>query len=710
MNNNNTLPNQINENNYQDASRNKDRILGSLALTKQGDSQQDRSDESLRKVNSFINRNGRLLNVFSRDASLKFVPSKNAETFSFDASNYSINVPTKWFENDDYTENELLFANYHERAHFIDMRKNPKAYIDNYSQMEQDAAKLSISYCKKHPGSDFESLKGCYYKELHTLYNCLDDIYVNKLVEQRVPFFQTKDGSNATVAIYEKSGFANADFRGQPPHTQFVFSLLRDAMLSKEKGKSIVDDDVEKELNSKIIGRDIRQTVHEKLEPTNGILVDPSDRYKLIRSGIQPIFIRLLEEYLDDNNGSLPKSNQDNSQTNGEQEPADNSQTNGEQESAGNTDSIDSDNNSTRDTENSDSAAEKYQRSIFGEGANDDIKKQVLEKFAEDDEVEKMSNEERIQYEKNKAIKKFDDKHGITEDERRIDTETKKKIEKPRNEMRSFWRRLVGKSVRYHRELVSGQRKGRINIDSVIDNYANMENASRQGEMRGLEIYDRYEMKREVVDQPEEIEITLLVDCSGSMSGEREEYARQAAALLMYSVKDFNDEIEASRRETHSNLRAFTQVIKFGSIYNEVKKFDKKKSILDMDADIIKSLAKIDSNSGSTDDATPLEAINNSITLDEINRIKNKKLKKIIFEITDGVSDDSAKTSQSINALAEKGITMVGFQIGNMSESERALFNDSWKNGNGIYLGEDVSSLPKELIEKLADSLNDIII
>ena len=68
MNNNNTLPNQINENNYQDASRNKDRKLGSLALTKQGDSQQDRSEESLRKVNSFINR---LRLIEKRDRNLK---------------------------------------------------------------------------------------------------------------------------------------------------------------------------------------------------------------------------------------------------------------------------------------------------------------------------------------------------------------------------------------------------------------------------------------------------------------------------------------------------------------------------------------------------------------------------------------------------------------------------------------------------------------
>lgn len=698
MNDNNTLSNQINENNYQNILRDENRKLGSLALTKQGDSQVDRSEESLRKVNSFIKRNGRLLSIFSRDASLKFVPSKNAETFSFNASDYSINVPIKWFENDNYTEDELLFANYHERAHFIDMRENPEAYLDNFSQMEQDADKLSASYCKKHPGSNPESLKSYYYKELHTLYNCLDDIYVNKLVKQRVPFFQNGDGTKAVISLYDKAGFTDADLRGQPPHTQFAFSLLRDAMLSEEKGKSIVDEDVEKALNTKIIGKDIRQSVHEQLEPSKGILVNPLDRYTFIRRGIQPIYIRLLEEYLDNNNANPPKPNPNKSQTSGEQEASnDDGETN-------------NNDNSTGDTEDSNNIAEKYGRSILGEGANDDIKKQVLDKFTEDDMVKKMSSEERAQYEKQKAIAKFDASHDITKEERRIDTETKNKIEKPRNEMRSFWKRLVGKSINYRRELVSGQRRGRPNINSVIRKYPDIEDASRQGNMRELEIYDRYEMKREVVDQPEEIEITLLVDCSGSMGGYREECARRAAALLMYSVKDFNDEIEATRRQTHSNLRVYTQVIKFGSTYDEIKKFDKKKSKDDTDASIIKSLAKIDSELGSTDDATPLEDINNSITANDINRIKSKKLKKIIFEITDGISDDSVRTAQNIHALTEKGVTMVGFQIGDTSERDRATFDEIWKGDNGIFIGEDVSSLPKKLIEKLADSLGDIII
>ena len=172
--------------------------------------------ESKKKAENFIRKYGRMLNLFSKDSSLRFVLSEDAETFSFDAENFSVNLPIDWFVNEKYSEKELEFANYHERGHFIDMRENPEAFIENFREMGADAKRLAKKYCRTCENVAESAAEKFYYKELHTLYNCLDDIYVNRLVVDRVPFFRSGDGKKSIDTLYEKNGFAEPDLKDIP--------------------------------------------------------------------------------------------------------------------------------------------------------------------------------------------------------------------------------------------------------------------------------------------------------------------------------------------------------------------------------------------------------------------------------------------------------------------------------------------------------------
>jgi uncharacterized protein YegL len=226
-------------------------------------------------------------------------------------------------------------------------------------------------------------------------------------------------------------------------------------------------------------------------------------------------------------------------------------------------------------------------------------------------------------------------------------------------------------------------------------------------------------MKRIIVDQPETIDISLLVDCSASMWGDKEEMAKQTTALLMYSIKDFNHELDRGRYKTNSKLRANTEVINFGSDYDVVKPFERKakRNGENNNANIIKTISSINNEYGGTDDCKPLEYIQNSISIEEMKKIKEKKLKKIVFEITDGRPYDPHQTSDKVKQLAREGVIVVGFQIGDVGQNERDIFEQIWNNdevlsngGKGIYIGQDISSLPTKLMKELSDSLNDIII
>lgn len=669
------------------------------------------SDKKL--AEQFIRRYGRLFSVFARDSSLNFVPNPNAETFSFHPKEFKIEAPVSWFANPEYTENELQFANYHELAHFMDMRKNPDAYLENFKQIEKDAESLAQKYHASHPDTQLESVKRFYYDELHGLYNVMDDVYVNNVVLDYNHFFDTGDGKAAVVSLYrDKLGFGEADLTGQPLHRQMIYSLLRDEMIGDVEGKSIVDERVQTVLNKKKLGKRILDLIDTDLKPIRGALVDPAKRYNIIRTLIQPEFLTLLEASLNDHdhkqNQNQNQEQDQNQEQNKEQGQSQSQEQGQNQEQNQETEASDFDPFGDKDNLRKD-------RDLLDKGDNArQITESILESFKEADKIDKMSREERDKYLADKARKEFDDAHGITETQRKESERIKESIKSARKEMRKFWRGLIGKSIEYRQAIIHRQKRGRLNISEYIRQYPQAIESEQTGNLRELEVYDRLGLEREIVDQPEQIDVSLLVDCSGSMDKQKIQATKEAAALLMWSIKDFNDELEIARHETHSKLRANTEVITFGSDFKTEKPFNYNKSASDNDADIIKSISTIDNNRGSTDDESPLVAIGSTITGEDKVSLQNKKLKKIIIEITDGSPDNPNATSTQVRKLAKEGVLMIGFQVGEVREGERQTFDAIWSNGDdnikGIRIGRNVSELPTRLIQALSDSLNDILI
>lgn len=704
-------------------------------------------------IHSFMRRHGRDLSVFAGDASLnyKIHNTPGIDTAYFNPKEVSINIPESWLGNPEYNQPQLKWIQYHELGHFIDMRKNPEVFLDNFKKMEQDAERLTRDIIARHPKADKNKLEGYIYEGIHSLYNRLDDIYVNNLVGIRSPNYRNGEYAKDVSDLYiDKLGYSETDISEIPPHEQFSVALLQDEMVGDIIGRAHVSDKVEAVLSKKILGRNIREIVDQKLKPTPNRPVDPKDRYNLIRAVIQPEYYKLMMDFIEEklyeeenmNFNQQDQGSQQNQESDSQGSDSQDSQQDQESDSQG-SESQDSQ-DSQRDQESQDSQqsdqtknhghqAERDEKSsdqmdadtkadfldYYEENKDSEMSideetvRRILEFFVEQQKIDAMSPKEREDYLSKKQQEQFDEENDISSDERYIYESAKARIDKPRKEMRNFWKNLIGKSIEYESQRVDQQRRGKLNVNDFINNYAQITESQKRGDNREMDIYSRNELEAIPVEKPEKIEISLVMDGSGSMGGDKIKVARETAELLMLSIKDFNDYLNQTRRQTKSKLRADTEVFVFGSYFEKVKSFSEGKNVNIEEADIIKSISKINDEYGSTADHNPLNYISATINKDQRHKISQQKLKKIVFHITDGGSDDPQEAQLAVSCLIDEGVLTFAFQIGEVDSRERAEFEYVWNsqpNGlkMGTYIGDDISSLPLELSKKLTEALKGI--
>lgn len=658
----------------------------------------------------FLAAQGRDLSVFAKDSSLHFSPSATAKTFAFFPETHTVELPLSWFQNEAYTADELKFASYHELSHFIDMRKNPEAFLDNFRQMRQHAKRLAASLHAAHPeAASQNSMENFYYQELHQLYNYLDDIYVNNVVFSRAFNFGTGENRASVTSLYQKLGFEDSDLTELPLKDQFTFALLRDEMVGNTLGYSQISPIVKQALLKEIAPRlTIRDIVNEHLKPKSGSLVDPAYRYKIIRKTIEPIYLDLLSQDLKQYFVKQAlQTQQGEQQDQGDQGDQDNQ---GNQTQQGEQQDQSPDNSFNPFRQNNSTPRQKD--SFHNDAPSEEDIRRILESFIEDDRIKNMSPEERNEHQKKTLQKEFDQKHNISATERLAYESTKTSIASARREMQKFWDQLTGKAIEYRRNIVKGQRRGRLNINSVINQTPQIVEAERTGKLTELNLYERSRLERVIANRPDAIDISLLVDCSGSMSEDRIAAARSAATLLMLSIKDFNAQLERTRHQTHSQLHANVEVIAFGSDYSTIKPFEKTATYHTNEASIIKSISAIDSDRGSTNDANPLHNISQNLSPKDRERIRSGKLKKIVMEITDGSPDSPTNTALAVKQLHSSDIITVAFQIGDVDEYERNIFESIWNynqsSTHGVFIGNDINTLPRKLINAVSELLKDI--
>ncbi len=202
-----------------------------------------------------------------------------------DLEKIEVNADPNFFLEKGYSESESMFCTFHEAEHFRDMIRDGIFSADAQTEYSRLFTRIK-SRTDVHPQ---------YPKALQTMWNCLEDVMVNKVVMNR-----WKSGAKAKDVLYPKL-FPNTDLRGKPRHRQFMYALLREAMRPDEPMD--LDPEVREAINrcqARPGGRGRTLDVLTATDIRGQARLAPRERFALMRTNFEPVFEALYRQDLID--------------------------------------------------------------------------------------------------------------------------------------------------------------------------------------------------------------------------------------------------------------------------------------------------------------------------------------------------------------------------------------------------------------------------
>jgi hypothetical protein len=257
-----------------------------------GSSRPEETPESRKmreRCEKFQSQNEKIVNGYFGTPDVAF-SLRAGEGAYIDLEKIRVNIDPELLFRYDMTDSQALFVVFHEAEHFRDMIRDPDVYTGNFDRIRAETG----------PHEAFP-------KALRRLFNCVDDVLVNKAVMRR-----WKAGEAVKDPLYRKlfsSPILNAGPDGQPVprHRQFMYALLRRAMLPDEE--TVVDEDVEDaicEATDRGEGKADLTSVMTAVDRTGKAILEPADRFFAMWKFCVPVFRRLYEQDLTDH---APKEN-----------------------------------------------------------------------------------------------------------------------------------------------------------------------------------------------------------------------------------------------------------------------------------------------------------------------------------------------------------------------------------------------------------------
>lgn len=669
----------------------------------------------------FIRTNTPIFNTLADDTSLKY---KVGSGFCIDFTKGEITLDKKdweWKEKFGLDNNFMLWSTGHEIAHFWDMKEDAKGMMENFDYMLAKAEQMEsqvrarlvaankpipkwadkqIPKDRKKPEEKISGLASFIYQRLHMLYNCLDDIYVNKRVGMKLGQFSLdkKKHSPMVKRLYQDFLFSSEgepgkparensfyDIENEPKSKQLAYSLLRRRMVPDQG--IIMDKEVKEALaaNTKL-GMSLETLVEQVTDPSFPGAKLPhiaSWRYKNFKLHIEPIFWKF---FLDDMEKfglpADPPKSEENGSGNENDEDRDGQ--------PGNPNSPEGAENS-KDNEDDDSKDFKTGKQSK-KGPWDDNEEMKISPISREDienfiktQAEK-AKEEKLKKEK---AKKLNPQALAKEAQKKADNNFAKKHEIPSEVMEEY--RMISDSVdafkdelakvfeRLSLQLQSSLemawegywRSGRLEVKELVRKYGYyfQDGAIEFLPFDALDIYEQRSFIEKIKLKPEELRVRFVVDNSGSMSGERMLAAKQALVALLESLATFQDKMARDFKRLNISqdpIHIGTQIITFSYDAEEVKKLNRPKSGINQEQEKVErilSLGKLDAHGGSTENAHGWELVWQSILPEDEQRIKDGQLKDLAFEITDGGSQTPQEAVNIINALEKRGVICRGLQM-----------------------------------------------
>lgn len=645
--------------------------------------------------------------TYARDVSLSF---KMSDGFYINLENGEVNLDTKWFMEKSFSKDQILWANLHELSHFIDLVQDPKDMMKNFDYIEEQARetgkimmkkweekygksdpefienlKKQKPINKKNPKKTMNAVEQVAYQIYHTFYNIFDDIYVNNLISIKAPKYEkSQNGEKEVKKLYAEKLFTKTDYSKLPRHLQFVYKLIREEMVPDQEVK--LTDEVADVIKRKIKFLDKEYTPKEIVEKfikpnklKGSSYIKAGDRYFVLRNTLEPIFKELLAKDLVEWEPKKQKPQEDNGES---QEGSVNPFNQNYQEyKQNNPDQIDS--------EEIKNWLDKYE---------EEKKKEEEQKAKENKSVDEKAKEAQEKMD-NEWRKKHNINPGTLRQYRKIETEVAPYL----GDLSRLWQRIIWGSTKKIERGIEGYFKTgtELDIGKVIEEWPKIE----KGKLEETRVMKKMTQKEVLIRKPELIRVRLVGDMSGSMNNEKLHTLQQCFVLLLSSLREFNTYLNLTRSQTKSKLEIDTEAWIFGSYAEKVKTLRSESNYDDEQVEIIKIFEKLQNTIGDTYDSKALEAIFNSLTPKDKEKIGQEKIMEMVLEITDGGSSESNAARKAVDKLSEVGVITRAFQIGIISDEEKKIFNYVWNKNREEKFGEIVGKKIENLLPAITELL-----
>lgn len=622
--------------------------------------------ESQENLKSFIEKQKQSLSTFTREPGLRYIGLEKLEKFSFKPKEGVLYLPLSVFIEEDLDNSEVLWHIYYELALYPDWKKNAILYLEREKAWKNEIDQMTFYIYKKVNEllEEDNKIEKKYLRE-YVKKEILDflfeiDKYTRFLrVLESCPQYRDEE-EKGKILNYMKETKDKEELFSDLNHHGFSKSFLFYSLYKDDENyKSKILEKFDSKVLSKSIYEFLNKELIKEINEDQGIV----ERDSLIKAFIYPSFKKFWLEEID---------------------------------------------SMTTRSSVGENDGEK-----FFEESRDESQGSKLESSRED--VEESLKELINQEPKNiSSLDDFDESdlksYGISEDEIDLYNFYLNKTKIQREEMRKFWKKLIGSAKKEINVEKNRQAKGKINVNDLIYSFPDFVEAEKRGNYKNLKIFDKNFLESQNKLLPEKIEISFLIDNSGSMNKEKIEATRKTLAVSLLSIQDFNRYLQIEAGKTNQKIEVLTESWFFGKSHYKVKDFDDTNDL--EKSKIISSIVKVDASDGTTDDGACLREIYKNISPEQKRRIKSKKEYKIIFEITDGASTFPGSTKEIVKKLVEEDVEIYAIQIGKISQIDSKTFNyiwnDSFKYPHGIILGEEVHKLTEELLKVVKKNLKSI--
>ncbi|KOM97763.1 von Willebrand factor type A [Clostridium botulinum] len=634
-------------------------------------------EESKKHCEEFLQKEQRSLATFTGDSSLMYIPDSKLQRFILDSSKGVLYLPLESFLDRKLDDTQIMWHIYYELALYPDWKKQTKKYLNRKKDWQKEIDHMTsyiMTRIKKEglendPAYQPKVISNYVRKEILDLLHLLDKQTSFLRVLQMCPIYRDEENFKKIVSYMKKTGKTIESISQMPRHRAFANSFF---IIELYKIEPKIEECAQNPFDRKIFNQPFFDFIHyqlvKQINKDQGII----ERDPFIRSFIFPTFEQLWKQEIDEM--MLYKSK-------------------GQKEEQ------------VKGSENlfEQSKADEIPDSL--ESTQEEVEKILEEMIDQEDQISTS-----IQ---NAMQGKVDlEAYGISQSDQQLFQFYSNKMKLEREQMRQFWKKLIGDAKKEVSVKKDGQVKGKLDVDSFINFYPDFVEAEKKGNYKNLPIFNRYLLETQADILPERIEISFVIDNSGSMNELKIEASRKALAVTLLSIDDFNKYLKSNAEQLNQKVEVLSETWFFGSKYYNVKEFNDKNVKEKEKSDIIRSIVKLDATDGATDDASCLREISNRMTSIQESELKKGKQIKIVFEITDGASSFPGSAKEAIQELLSKNVEVYAFQIGKNSQTNEKIFNFVWNEGykqpHGVMIGEQVEKLPKELLKAVGKNMQSI--